>query len=104
MDQKVIMTIGLSTDPGKEAELSRWYRDVHIPEARPHMKGIAGVTLYENLKPDKNSPCVLAIWEFESQEAAKAIQKALESNQSGTFTPGPRCEMKLLSFFRKVQS
>ena len=78
MAQKVIMTIGLSTEPGTEAELSRWYRDVHIPEARRHMQGVAGVTLYENLKSDKNSPCILAIWEFDSPEAVKAMKSHRE--------------------------
>ena len=32
--QKMIMTVGLTTELGKEAELSRWYREVHIPERR----------------------------------------------------------------------
>lgn len=104
MGEKVIMTVGLSTDPGNEAELSRWYREVHIPEARPHMQGIAGVTLYENVSSDKNSPCLLAIWEFENPEAAKAIQRAMNSNQSSNYTPGPKCDIKLLSFFRKIQA
>jgi hypothetical protein len=102
MTNKVIMTVGLTTEPGKEAELSRWYRDVHIPEARPGMQGVSGVTLYESLKSDNNSPCILAIWEFDSPEAAKAIERAIENNQGGNFTPGPKCEIKLLSFFRQV--
>ncbi len=68
------------------------------------MQGIAGVTLYENLRQDKNSPCLLAIWEFDNPEAAKAIQRAMESNQTGSYTPGPKCEIKLLSFFRKAQT
>ena len=103
MSQKVIMTVGLTTELGREAELSRWYREVHIPEARPGMQGVAGVTFYENLKSDSNSPCILAIWEFDSPEAAKAIEEAIEKNQGGNFTLGPRCEIKLLSFFRQVQ-
>ena len=99
MGQKVIMTIGLSTELGKEAELSRWYREVHIPEARRQMQGVGGVTLYENLKSETNSPCILAIWEFDSPEAVKAI----ENSKGHNFTPGPKYEIKLFSFFRQVQ-
>jgi hypothetical protein len=100
MVQKVIMTIGLSTDPGNESDLSRWYREVHIPEARRLMPGTVGVTFYENLKPDKDSPCILAIWEFESEDAVKAV----ENNQARNFTPGPKYEMKLFNWFRRVDS
>jgi hypothetical protein len=103
MAQKVIMTVGLSTEPGKEAELSRWYREVHVPEARQQMQGIAGVTLYENLKSDKNSPCLLAIWEYENEEVARAVEQAIENNQDSNFTTGPKYEIGLLSFFRQVQ-
>jgi hypothetical protein len=102
MAKKVIMTVGLSTDPGKEAELSRWYREVHVPEARQLMQGIAGVTLYENMNSDNNSPCLLAIWEYENEEVARTVQEAVASDQTGNFTPGPKCEISLLSFFRQV--
>lgn len=103
MVQELIMTVGLSTDPGKESELLRWYREVHIPEACGQMQGLAGVTLYENLKSERNLPCILAMWELDSPEAVKAIEKAIEINQGGNFTPGPKCEIRLLSFFRQVQ-
>ena len=95
---KVIMTIGLSTAAGREPELSRWYREVHIPEARGHMSGVAGVTLYENLKLDGNSPCLLAVWEFDNEDA----MKAMEGNRSRKFTPGPDYEIKLFNWFRQV--
>ena len=69
------------------------------------MQGMVGVTLFENLKAGKNSPCVLAIWEFDNPEAARAIQIAIENqSQMRDFTPGPACEIKLLSFFREVQA
>jgi hypothetical protein len=103
MADKVMMMVGLSTDPGNEDELSRWYQEVHVPEARQQMQGIAGVTLYENLKSDKNSPCLLAVWEFDNEQAVRAVEKAIENNQDGNFTPGPKCEISLLSFFRQVQ-
>ena len=67
------------------------------------MQGLAGVTLYENLKPDEKTPCILAIWELDSAEAVKTIQESIANNQSGNFTPGPKCEIKLLSFFRQLQ-
>jgi hypothetical protein len=102
MAKKVIMTVGLSTEPGKESELSRWYREVHIPEARQQIQGIAGVTLYENMNSDKNSPCLLAIWEYDNEEAARMVQEAIGKDQTGNFTPGPECEIRLLSFFRQA--
>jgi hypothetical protein len=104
MAQEIIMTVGLTTEQGKESELSRWYRDVHIPEARQHMQHLGGVTLYESMKPGQDTLSLLAIWEFDKEDAVKAIQSAIESNQTGTFTPGPKCDVKLLSFFRKIES
>ncbi len=102
MAQKVIMTVGLSTEAGKEGELLRWYREVHIPEAKQQMQGIADVRLYENLKFDKNSPCLLAIWEFDNERAVRVVQEAIQNNQGGNYTPGPKIEIRLLSFFRQT--
>lgn len=90
-------------EPGKEAEFARWYKTVHLKEVKA-IPGMLGATFYENMDPDKDSPCFLAIWELVSEQAAKAFKdhvRRQRKKEIPEFTWGPKFDIKWFKFFRK---
>ena len=101
----VILIVGTTcTEPGKDAEFNRWYNDVHIPEVLK-VPGMISATRYENMEPDKDSPCFLAIWELEDEEAVKKFKDHLRRQRNKEipdFTWGPKFDIKTFKPYRRI--
>lgn len=105
MSQSPVILIAGTTcsEPGKEAEFARWYKEVHLPEVLK-VQGVLGASFFETMDPDKDSPCFLAIWELENEQAAARFKNHIRQQRRKEipdFTYGPKFDLKWFKFFRK---
>jgi hypothetical protein len=74
MARYVFLALGDCSDPSREAEMNKFYNEVHVPDVLS-VPGVISATRYENVDPEGNKrPKFLAVFEIEPDDINKFDQ------------------------------
>lgn len=84
---KPIWVVRLDLDSSREADINKWYNQIHLPDMIQRMPGVTGVTRYECIMGRRANPKYLSITEIESESILKQAINSAESIKVGEDFP-----------------